>query len=54
MKKLGLNLLELLVEHSPTAGGFAETAGTELCKGNVENKGHRTGLYGHVSASNVK
>ena len=36
MKKLGLNLLELLVEHSPAAGGFAEAAGTELCKGNVE------------------
>ena len=28
--------MELLVEHSPTAGGFAEAAGTELCKGNVE------------------
>ena len=28
---------ELLVEHSHTAaGGFAEAAGTELCKGNVE------------------
>ena len=26
----------LLVEHSHTAGGFAEAAGTELCKGNVE------------------
>ena len=26
---------ELLVEHS-TAGGFAEAAGTELCKGNFE------------------
>ena len=36
MKKLGLNWLELLVEHSPTAGGFAEAASTELCKGNVE------------------
>ena len=24
---------ELLVEHSPTAGGSAEAAGTELCKG---------------------
>ena len=28
--------LRLLVEHSPTAGEFAEAAGTELCKGNVE------------------
>ena len=28
--------MELLVEQSPTAGGFAEVAGTELCKGNVE------------------
>ena len=28
--------VELLVEHSHTAGGFAEAAGTELCKGNVE------------------
>ena len=28
---------ELLVEHSPTAGGFAEAAATELCKGNVEH-----------------
>ena len=27
---------ELLVEHSHTAGGFTEAAGTELCKGNVE------------------
>ena len=27
---------ELLVEHSHTAGGFAEAAGTELYKGNVE------------------
>ena len=27
---------ELLVEHSHAAGGFAEVAGTELCKGNVE------------------
>ena len=28
---------ELLVEHSHTAaGGFAEAAGTERCKGNVE------------------
>ena len=27
---------ELLVEHSYTAGGFTEAAGTELCKGNVE------------------
>ena len=36
MKKLGLNWLELLVEHSPTAGGFAEAASTELCKRNVE------------------
>ena len=30
---------ELLVEHSHTAGGFAEAASTELCKGvkgNVE------------------
>ena len=27
---------ELLVEHSHTAGGFAEAAGTELCNGNVE------------------
>ena len=27
---------ELLVEHSNSAGGFAEAAGTELCKGNVE------------------
>ena len=27
---------ELLIEHSLTAGGFTETAGTELCKGNVE------------------
>ena len=27
---------ELLVEHSHTAGGFIEAAGTELCKGNVE------------------
>ena len=26
----------LLVEHSPTAGGFAEAASIELCKGNVE------------------
>ena len=26
---------ELLVEHSHTAGGFTEAAGTELCKGNV-------------------
>ena len=43
---------ELLVEHSHTAaGGFAEAAGTELCKGNVEC---RAGLYRHVSASNVK
>ena len=24
---------ELLVEHFPTTGGFAEAAGTELCKG---------------------
>ena len=32
MKKLDLNWLELLVEHSPTTGGFAEAAGTELCK----------------------
>ena len=36
IKKLGLNWLELLVERSSTAGGFAEAAGTELCKGNVE------------------
>ena len=28
--------VELLVELSPTAGGFAEAADTELCKGNVE------------------
>ena len=28
--------VELLVEHSHTAGGFAEAASTELCKGNVE------------------
>ena len=27
---------ELLVEHSHAAGGFAEAASTELCKGNVE------------------
>ena len=27
---------ELLAEHSHRAGGFAEAAGTELCKGNVE------------------
>ena len=27
---------ELLVEHSHTAGGIAEAAGTELCEGNVE------------------
>ena len=27
---------ELLVELSHTAGRFAEAAGTELCKGNVE------------------
>ena len=27
---------ELLVEHSHTAGGCAEAAATELCKGNVE------------------
>ena len=27
---------ELLVEYSHTAGGFAKAAGTELCKGNVE------------------
>ena len=27
---------ELLVEHSHTAGGFTEAAGTELCKANVE------------------
>ena len=27
--------VELLVEHSLTAGGFVEAAGTELCKGNV-------------------
>ena len=26
---------ELLVEHSHTAGGFTEAAGTELCKGNL-------------------
>ena len=40
MKNLGLIACligaELLVEHSSTAGGFAEAAGTELCKGNVE------------------
>ena len=29
---------ELLVEHSHRAGGFAEAAGTELCKGKVEHK----------------
>ena len=28
--------MELLVKHSHTAGGFAEAAGTELSKGNVE------------------
>ena len=28
--------VELLVEHSHTAGGFTEAAGTEQCKGNVE------------------
>ena len=28
--------LELLVEQSHTAGGFAEAAGTEVCKRNVE------------------
>ena len=27
---------ELLVKHSHVAGGFAEAASTELCKGNVE------------------
>ena len=27
--------MELLVEHFPTPGGFAEAAGTELCKENV-------------------
>ena len=27
---------ELLVEHSHAAGGFAEAAGTELCKGSVQ------------------
>ena len=25
-----------MVKHSSTPGGFAEAAGTELCKGNVE------------------
>ena len=29
---------ELLVEHSPTPDGFAEAAGTEMCKGNIEYK----------------
>ena len=38
MKKLGLNWLELLLEHSPTAGGFAEAAGTELCKAGMLKK----------------
>ena len=27
---------ELLFEHSPTAGGFAEATGTQLCNGNIE------------------
>ena len=38
MKKLGIELIGegLLVEHSQTAGGFAEATGTELCKGNVK------------------
>ena len=35
-KETWFELMELLVEHSPTAGRFAEAAGTELCKGNVK------------------
>ena len=38
MINLGFELIGagLLAQHFPTAGGFAEASGTELCNGNVE------------------